>query len=89
MTYEFKCKVIDRWFSRNQTEWDVFGIKYNACPISWFGNTKRILIYWHDAYQMLTVTDMFTGALTRTFYKDTRQVDELIHLITENKFRKK
>ena len=59
MTYEFKCKVIDGWFSRNQTEWDVFGIKYNACPISWFGSTKRIL------------------------------VDELIHLITENKFRKK
>jgi hypothetical protein len=89
MTYEFKCKIIDQWFSKHQTEWNVFGVKYNAALINWFGSTWRILIYWQDAYQMLTITDMFTGALTRTFYKDTRQIDELIHLITENKFRKK
>ena len=32
---------------------------------------------------------MYKINLTRTFYKDTRQVDELIQIITENEFRKK
>ena len=89
MTNEFKCKIIDRWFNKHKEPYDVFGAKYDAVLLNWNGSTKRILIYWQDAYQQLTITKMFTGALTRTFYKDTRQVDELIQIITENKFRKK
>ena len=89
MINEFKCKIIDRWFNKHKELYDVFGAKYDAVLLNWNGSTKRILIYWQDIYQQLTITKMFTGALTRTFYKDTRQVDELIQIITENKFRKK
>ena len=84
MTNDFKCKIIDRWFDKHKETWDVFCVRYEGVLLSWYHNSKRILIYWMDTYQMLTITDMFSGALTRTFYKDTRQVDELIHLITEN-----
>lgn len=63
---------------------NVKGINYEGVLISYFGPFHRSKIIVKDKYryEQLTITDLFTKALLRTFYKDDEnQINGLIKLI--------
>ncbi len=87
MTNEYKNKILFKYIiSRKWETCDVFGCEYWGTVISRSRDSSKILILWQDEYQILTITKMFHGALTQTFYKDTAQVGDLIRIL--NSYRR-
>lgn len=87
MTNEIKNKVLSQYLSKRKWGlYNVFGCEYWGTILNRDRHIIRILVYWHGEYQILTITNMFHGALTKVFYKDTAQIDDLIRII--NSYRK-
>lgn len=85
MTNEFKRKVLDRWFYYGRALEPVYNIVYIGICLDWGPFRKVILVQWHGEYQLLTCTDMFSGALVKTIY----DIDVLIKTINSYSKRRR
>lgn len=85
MTNEFKRKVVDKWFYYNKTIEQVYNISYEGICLYYSPFRMIILVQWHGEYQLLTCTDMFSGALVKTIY----DIDSLIKTINSYSNRRK
>ena len=83
MDREQKLKKRNKWFNENKKSYNLSGITQDGVLVkTGFFNAKHIIVKWHDTYQRLLFSDLFTAALTKTFYKDDEnQIDELINAI--------
>ena len=85
MDREHKLKELNNWFNKNKKSYNISGIVYDGVLVkTGFFNSKHIIVKWHNTYQQLLFSDLFTAALTKTFYKDDeKQIDELIKAIIQ------
>ena len=85
MDREHKLKELNNWFNENKKSYNISGITYDGVLVkTGFFNSKHIIVKWHNTYQRLLFSDLFTAALTKTFYKDDeKQIDELIKAINQ------
>lgn len=89
MTNEYKNKILDTYVSKKKFELcDIFGSVYYALILEHTNDRLVILVEWHSQFQILTKTNIFNGALSKTFYRDTTQIDDLIRIINSYKRNK-
>ena len=85
MDREHKLKKLNTWFNENKKSYNISGITYEGVLVKTGSfNSQHIIIKWHNTYQQLIFSDLFTAALTKTYYKDDeKQIDELIKAIIQ------